>query len=310
MLAGWDDVGKWFGIGIVSPESAGIGLIVTNGIKRALTHVRMRSSQSFDNVNWNITLNFHPDLLIEGQSVIDLIAAQGSYRSQYETGTSSGGLTAHRGGERWNWESRIFGGAYDEEEPFLRPKYGALNHHSDPVGGSCRFGSCHLRVAPHCRGRMSFCYPDSHFEPQDFAVSDVGPLIARATQNERGLDPWLDNYIEAHIHGRLAVAEDCEAIVLDPSYLNTTVELAARRLGCRVEWHDGFRLHIDRLADCEAFRGKVAADAIEMIAEDLVVTPAILGRARGLLDYQTAKWVWHCVARFGLGERPTASLHR
>jgi hypothetical protein len=281
---------------------------MTNVIERALTHVRKRSPQSFDNVNWNITLNFHPDLFVEGQSVIDLIAAQGSYRSQYETSTSSGGLTAHRGGDRWNWESRIFGTAYDEEEAFLRPKYGALNDRNDPLGGSCRFGSCHLRVAPHVRARTSFCYPDSHLEPEDFAVSDVGQLIALATQNERGLDPWLDNYIEAHIHGRLAVPQDCDAIVLDPSYQNTTIELAARSFGCRVEWHNGFRLHVDRQDDCEAFRGKVAADAIEKIAEDLVVTPAILGRARGsLLDYQTAKWVWHCVARFGRVERPTAN---
>lgn len=268
-----------------------------------MMHVRQRSPHSFDNVNWNITLNFHPDIVIEGQSVIDLIAAQGSYRSQYETGTSSGGLTAHRGGDRWNWESRIFGGTYDEEAPSLRPKYGALNYRDDPAGGSYRFGSCHFRAASRVRARTTFCYPDSHLEPEDFAVSDVGALIALAKQNERGLDPWLDNYIEAHIHGQLAVPEDCDAIVLDPSYENTAIELAARSLGCRVEWHNGFRLSLDRLADCEAFRGKLAADAIEMIAEDLVVTPAILGRARGsLLDYQMAKWVWHCVARFGLGE--------
>ncbi|KVS34959.1 hypothetical protein LGN07_00200 [Burkholderia cepacia] len=49
-----------------------------------------------------------------------------------------------------------------------------------------------------------------------------------------------------------------------------------------------------------------AADAIERIAVDRIVTPAVLGRARdGTLDYQTAKWVWHCMARFGL-ERENA----
>jgi hypothetical protein len=271
--------------------------------ERALTHVRARSATSIDHADYDITLNFHPDLCINNQSVIDLIAAQGSYRSQHETGTSSGGLTAHRGGDRWNWESRIFGAAYDEAEPFLRPKYGALNYLKNPAGGSYRFGSCHFRLASEVRARTSLCYPDSYFEPQDFAVSDVRPLIALAAQNERGLDPWLDNYIEAHIHGRVAVREDCEAIVLDPSYQKTAIEAAARALGCSVEWHNGFRLSIDRLADCEDFRGKVAADAIEMIAEDSVVTPAILGRARhSTLDYQTAKLVWHCIARFGLGE--------
>ncbi|HDR9499285.1 hypothetical protein [Burkholderia cepacia] len=50
----------------------------------------------------------------------------------------------------------------------------------------------------------------------------------------------------------------------------------------------------------------MAADAIERIAVDRIVTPAVLGRARdGTLDYQTAKWVWHCMARFGL-ERENA----
>lgn len=276
--------------------------------RRALAHVLMTSPQGIDDANYPITLNFHPDLLIDHRLVIDLIAEQGRYRSQYETGTSSGGLTAHRGGDRWKWESRIFGATYDEEEPFLRPKYGALNYRGIPVGGSCRFGSCHFRLARHVRAKTTFCYPDSHLEPVDFAVSDVRPLIALAEKNENGLDPWLDNYIEAHVHGQLAVPSDCDAIVLDPSYRETTVEAMARRLGCCLEWHNGFRLHLDQLADCEAFRGEEAAQAIKAISEDSVVTPAILGRARGsLLDYQTAKWVWHCLAKFGFSE-PMAAL--
>jgi Protein of unknown function (DUF3626) len=285
-----------------------IGFKVNDAAEQALNHVRQRSVQSADNLDFSITLNFHPDLRIDNRSVIDLIAAHGSYRSQYETGTSSGGLTAHRGGDRWNWESRIFGAAYDEGEMSLRPKYGALNYRSDPIGGSPRFGSCHFRLAPHVRGRTTFCYPDSHLEPEDFAVSDVRPLIALAKQNERGLDPWLNNYIEAHVHGQLAVPEDCAAIVLDPSYRETTAELTARRLGCHVEWHNGFVIHLDHLADYEAFRGAATAEAIKTIAEDSVVTPAIFGRARSsLLDYQMAKWVWHCLATFGLSERMTAN---
>lgn len=276
---------------------------VSDATERALNHVRKRSAQSFDRADHSITLNFHPDMLVDHRSVIDLIAARGSYRSQYETGTSSGGLTAYRGGDRWNWESRIFGAAYDEEELSLRPKYGALNYSGDPFGGSPRFGSCHFRLAPHVRARTTFCYPDSHLEPEDFAVSDVRSLIELAKRNERGLDPWLDNYIEAHVHGQLVVPEDFEAIVLDPSYRETNVEVVARRLGCRVEWHNGFRLHLDRVADCQAFRGEVAVHALNTISEDSLVTPAIIGRARGtLLDYQTAKWVWHCLARFGIGE--------
>lgn len=273
---------------------------MTDPVQRALEHLGQLCPQGVDDVSHPITLNFHPDIAVGGDLVIELLAHHGIYRSQFETGTSSGGLTAYRGGDRWKWESRIFGGAYDEGPPSLRPKYGALNYRHDPVGGARRFGSCHLRLAPNVHSRTSFCYPDSYLEPRDFAVGYVAPLIALAEANELALDLWLDNCIEAHVHGPLSVAEDVEAVVLDPSFRSTAIERAATSLDCSVEWHDGFRLSLDRLADCEVYRGGAAADAITRIAEDGLVTPATLWRARDhLLDYQTAKWVWHCIARYG-----------
>jgi len=245
-------------------------------------------------------LNFHPDIRVRGRLVIDHLAEDGHYRSQFETGTSSGGLTAHRGGDRWEWESRIFGAAYDEADPSLRPKYGALNYRHDPVGASRRFGSSHLRLRSHVRARTTFSYPDSHLEPQNFAVTDVRPLVALAQANDASLDPWLDNYVEAHIHGPLRLEEDVDALVLDPSFEGTSIESAAHSLRCTIEWHDGFRLSIGQIAECEAYRGRAAADAIVRMAEEAWVTPAVLWRARDSgLDYQIAKWVWHCIARYG-----------
>jgi Protein of unknown function (DUF3626) len=275
-------------------------LEIKDTVQRALDFVRQRSPRRQDNADWPITLNFHPDMSVDGRPAIELMARHGTYRSQFETGTSSGGLTAHVGGDRWNWESRIFGQAYDNADVTLRPKYGALNHRRNAVGGSRRFGSSHLRLHAHLRARTSFCYPDSHFEPQDFAIDDVRPLVALADGNARSLDPWLDNYIEAHVHGPLVFAEDVEALVLDPSFRGTSVEESARALGCPLEWHDGFYLSLDRLSECRAFRGPAAADAIVQIAEGSLVTPETLWRARdSVLDYQTAKWVWHCMARYG-----------
>lgn len=247
-----------------------------------------------------VTLNFHPDLMVVGSLVIDHLAADGVYRSQFETGTSSGGLTARRGGDRWHWESRIFAGAYDDADPSLRPKYGSLNYRSDPVGGSRRFGSAHFRSRPHVRARTTFSYPDSHMEPHDFAVADVSKLIALADTNESSLDPWLDNYVEAHIHGPLVISEDIEALILDPSFKGTHIEDAALLLSCAVDWHEGFRLSVDHLTKCVAYRGAEVAEAIAKIAEDGYVTPERLWRARDVeFDYQMAKWVWHCLARFG-----------
>lgn len=273
---------------------------MTSPVERALEYVRRRCDAGSGEVNFPVTLNFHPDIAVAGGIAIELIARSGTYRSQFETGMSSGGLTAHRGGDRWHWESRIFGGAYDEDDPALRPKYGALNHRLDPVGGSRRFGSCHFRLSPRVLPRTTFCYPDSHLEPHDFAVGDAAALIALAEVNELGLDQLLDNYVEAHVHGPLRVGEDIEALVLDPSYRGTSVENAANALGCPVEWHEGFHLDLNHAPDFELFRGAVAAEAIARIAENGMVTPAILGCARDrALDYQTAKWVWHCIARFG-----------
>ena len=122
-------------------------------------------------------------------------------------------------------------------------------------------------------------------------------LIAMAEQNALGLDPVLDNYIKAHVHGPLSIERDVEALVLDPSYRGTAVEDSGLQLGCNVEWHDGFRLQLDRLLALEGFRPKSAIDAISGLG---ISTPADLGHARdNPLDYQTAKWVWHCLARFG-----------
>jgi hypothetical protein len=61
-----------------------------------------------------VTLNFNPDRVVGGATVLEHLARDGVYRSQFETGTSNGGLTAHPGGDRWRWEQRIFGHAYDD----------------------------------------------------------------------------------------------------------------------------------------------------------------------------------------------------
>ena len=138
-------------------------------------------------------------------------------------------------------------------------------------------------------------------QPEHFGVHDRMALIDMAAENRRGLD-LLDDYIEAHVHGVLRIADDVEAVVLDPCYGTTAVETAARRLPCAVEWHDGFRLPMDRLADCERYRGRDAADALSSLSNGGIVTPLDIGAAQVAgVDNQLAKWAWHCVARFGSG---------
>jgi hypothetical protein len=268
-------------------------------VEHALRHVRDRSVGGKLPQGLSVTLNFHPDAIHAGATVIERLAQQGLYRSQFETGISNGGLTAYPGGDRWVWENHIFGSAYDAANPALRPKYGALNYRADPVGGSPRFGSCHLRVRTDVLARTTFCYPDSHMNPAHFGTATRMALIGIAEANALALDR-LDDYIEAHVHGTLHIADDVEAIVLDPCYRDTAVERAARGLACAVEWHGGYRLSVDRRDDCERYRGAIAGEALTAISVGGIVTPLQIGAARAAgLDIQVAKWAWHCLARFG-----------
>jgi hypothetical protein len=266
---------------------------------RALRRVAAVASGTSGEPSWRVTLNFHPDRVTSGTPILDALGEGGVYRSQFVTGTSNGGLTAHPGGDRWKWESRIFGGAYDEAPPAARPVYGALNHRQRPVGGAPRFGSAHFRLTAGASARATFCYPDSCDDPTRFAVAGtVGALAGLADSDDRGL---LDDYVEAQVHGPVRLDRHVEALVLDPCYRGTAVEAAAQRLPCALEWHDGFRLAIEELRLHPGFRGPEYVELGAEIAEDGRLDPRIVGDAARAGRYAppALKRVWHCLARFG-----------
>ncbi|MET9594012.1 DUF3626 domain-containing protein [Streptomyces sp. NPDC006516] len=266
--------------------------------ERALRHVAELASGPPMDPALRVTLNFHPDRLLHGKPILDAMFEVGVYHSQFVTRTSNGGLTAHPGGDRWRWESRIFDGAYDEAAAHERPVYGALNFRGKPVGGAPRFGSAHFRLTAHTLTRSTFCYPDSFLEPSDFGVAARMGLIelARADRQDE-----LDDYIEAQVHGPVQLQCDVEALVLDPCYRGTTVEVAALRLGCPVEWHPGFRLGVEELRCHPDYRGQEYVDLGTQIAVDGMLDPRIIGDSAraGLYDPQAVKKVWHYLARFG-----------
>ncbi len=249
----------------------------------------------------SLTLQLHPDWPFGDGLVIESIALDGVYRSQFETGTSNGGLTAHPGGDRWRWESRLFGGRYDDRPASERPVYGAWNRRGDPYGGAIRFGSAHLRLRPHVLPRATFCFPDSFLEPEDHGGPEVLDHLC-VLADRAGLDD-LDDYVEAHAHGGVVVAEDVEAVVLDPCFRESRVHEAAERLGCAVEWHPGFEVATTDLP--EHYRGAGALALARSLGEVLV--PAAVGDAArsGRHDPQAVKRVWHLLARFG--RRPLRS---
>ncbi|KNE81298.1 MULTISPECIES: DUF3626 domain-containing protein [Streptomyces] len=271
---------------------------------RALRHVASLSTGTPLDPRLRLTLNFHPDRLAGGgRPLLHALAEDGVYRSQFVTGTSNGGLTAHPGGDRWRWESRMFGGAYDRAPAHERPVYGALNFRQRPFGGAHRFGSSHFRLTAETLGRATFCYPDSAAEPSHFGTATAMPLVELAAADDQDV---LNDYIEAQVHGPVLLGRHVEALVLDPAYRGTEVETAARRLPCPVAWHAGFRLTVEELRRHPDYRGREYVELGAAIAEDGLLDPRIIGDAArtGRHDLQALKMVWHCLARFGAPPAP------
>ena len=222
------------------------------------------------------------------------MVATGEYRSQFATGISNGGLTAFAGGDRYRWESRLFGGRYDEGSASARPVYGAIDL-GEPRGPAPRFGSAFVRLRPEVGERTTFCYPDSVFEPEKLVdAAAAGELVAR--MRDDSVDE-LDRYVEAHVHGGVLFERDVETIVLDPCFRGTEIAESARELGCEVEFHDGFVLYTAN-ADAD-YRGEAAVTLAQEFGETL--TPDVIGEAAhsGMYDLQTLKYVWHLVAKYG-----------
>jgi hypothetical protein len=266
--------------------------------RQALAHVAARSTGAPVDAALRITLNFHPD---RGEPpILAALAETGVYHSQFVTGTSNGGLTAHPGGDRWKWESRIFGGAYDDAEAAERPVYGALNFRDKPAGAAPRFVSAHFVLTAQTVQRATFCYPDSHSDPQHFGVAAAMDLIGMALADTTA--DALDDYIEAQIHGPVRLDRDIEALILDPCYQGTEVEELAGRLPCRVTWHPGFRLTIEEMARHPQYRGPQYIELARQIAPEGLLTPRVIGKAAatGQYDPQALKRVWHYLARFGM----------
>lgn len=264
----------------------------------ALVHIERLAAGEPLGPGARVALHFHPDLLTSSGQVLECIARERRYRSQFETGISNGGLTAFEGGDRFKWESRIFAQYYDQRPASERPKYGALEL-GDAYGASPRFGSCFFRVGGEVLSRCSFCFPDSFYEPAHFgtaARNGLAALLAAAPPED-----LLDRYVEAHVHGELRIPEDIEALVLDPSYRGTDVERWARELGCAVEWHPGYVVDLEVLRANAEYRGAEIVRVAEQVAPDGCLTPAIVGAARAdaRFEVQQLKRVWHCLARFG-----------
>lgn len=272
-------------------------------VQTALAYIRERSDGDPVDRRMRITLQFHPDWDFGSVSVLESLVRDGVYRSQFETGTSNGELAAYPGGLRWQWESRMFGGAYDNVPNSGRPVYGSLNFRHRRNGGSPLFGSAFLRLREEVLDRATFCYPDSSGPPcyaecEHFGTAERAGLIAFAAADE--VD-YLIDYVEAQVHGGVQLDRDVEAVVLDPCFRGTELEALARLLPCPVEWHAGFVLDIEDVRRHADYRTPEAVAFAERIAVGGWLTARILGEAAhaGRHHPKAVRYVWHYIARFG-----------
>jgi hypothetical protein len=277
-----------------------------------------------------VAVHFHPDRPCEdGRTVAARLLEDGRYRSQFETGVSSGSLSAHAGGSRDRWEDRLFGGAYQREATSFaeRPKYGSLDllRHAD--GPSPRFGSCYFVLAPAVSQRCTYTYLDSHeervekatFEELDdvLAALFTEAFLRDSALGEHDLRPPglverlrrrlalpldavdslamahnLDHYIEAQIHGDISLADDADALVADPSYAGTEIGDCLAAL-CR-RHAVMLRWHAGSALPASEvprdFRGPTMPSLAARIARNGVVDAHAIGAAAAALHADPAAW--------------------
>jgi hypothetical protein len=247
------------------------------------------------------------------------------YRSQFETGISNGGL----GGPRAAWEERMFPGVYVSAAG--RPIYGGLNLAGHPDGASPRFGSCHLVLRPEVSARATFSHGDSATVPTVFGTAASfgavwAALLDEVSRTGRALNvaaaspaEWvaalaapraaagraLDGYVEAQVHGGVALGADVAAVVVDPSFRGTCFEELLRSLGGEVRWSPGFRL------PAAAFPAGLRGPLVPPLALEIagrygagVLDAELIGRAARepgttAERLQLVKYLWHILVLRG-----------
>ncbi|OAB43715.1 DUF3626 domain-containing protein [Paenibacillus glacialis] len=301
-----------------------------------------------------VALHFHPDRpIVDMKNVAQALLEQGVYKSQFETHISNGSVSAYPGGARDQWEKMMFGGAYqlDGVTDSQRPKYGALDLMLHPEGPAPRFGSCYFLLSPSISYRCTFTYLDSHQNPKEKGTygefddilaaifkdaffrndaigdKDLTPrkFIEHLLYNleEPCKDPSkresnrnLNHYIEAQVHGDIALKDDVEVLVADPSFKGTYVgdllEQISLKYSIKLYWHMGFSMRVEEIPS--GFRGPTMPSLAKRIARNGYIDASVIGAAatdlkrnpefwkdRGGYEevLQELKYMWHIVVQFG-----------
>ena len=277
-----------------------------------------------------VALHFHPDRPdSRGRLVVEGLLDDGVYRSQFETGISSGSVTAVPGGLRDRWEEALFGGAYAgaHTAPAERPRYGALDVLRTADGPSPRFGSCFLLLSPSMTHESTLTYLDSSHLPDRRGTTTqpdavLAGLLEECFERDHALG-WhgvrpdgllrrirhdlpipiaqtvlrapsrnLNHYIEAQVHAEVWLGEDVDAVVADRAFRETQIGYALRKLAERYQ----FDLHWhpgSRLAVARVpddFRGPTMPSLARRVAIGGWLDAVAIGDAVRSLHESPASW--------------------
>jgi hypothetical protein len=249
-----------------------------------------------------VVLHFHPDRFgLKSKTVAEALLADGVYRNQFETGLSSGSVSAFPGGERDSWERRLFGGAYHSDGMTSpeRPRYGALELVRYPDGPIPRFGSCYfvLRHRVTERTTLTFMGSEDPSAPERLGTIDrmdavMAALLAEIEAGGMASPPWPPYRAQT-----LGVAQ-----LTIPGLLHILVELAQPR-------KDPATGNPGRVLDTEIEAQVHGPIDLHRDAELLVGDPSFAASATGAALRELAERYgiplrWHCGFRLAVRDVP------
>lgn len=140
--------------------------------------------------------------------------------------------------------------------------------------------------------------------------SDI--LFDRNTHN-------LDFYIEAQIHGKIDLKKDISSLVVDYSFKGTELEnqfmILCERYDISLIWNLGYELKSTGIPN--NFRGVETQSFAKKVTENEVINAYIIGKALTSQNIKTeyeefellqlAKYLWHCLVKFGKSIKPVAN---
>jgi len=261
--------------------------------KEALRHIRAIAQMNHDNalpklLNRVKTLNFDDEHLymclawirelspiiihINLDKVAPVLQNDTHYRNQFETNTSSGLL---KPSIRTKWENKLFGPAYDDAEPFNRPKYGVQNVWNDHRGvmGCKQYGDSYLvlkdirlrcTVSPQDSGNLDSkrlavldYYAHVLLEYSDKELAEILRISEGGAEKIGDSEAVIQNwgkYKEAQIHGPIDLALHVDRLVVSERHKDESkmIEEITQKHGWKVSWWQDMKEELEaRAGGCE-----------------------------------------------------------